>query len=132
MLTRVRWDKLGTRLDQKVVYPLIDRCREGHGVWLDDGELEWLLELGETALPERARSRNSPPTPSPEKTPYPKDPLQPTTSSGGTTADALDLATSPWTSSPDLGELLGSVGIGFGGDGGGDGGDGGGGGGGGD
>jgi hypothetical protein len=51
MLARVRWDKFGsTSRSNKNPVPIVDKCAAGHGVWLDNGELDWLLELGRDAL----------------------------------------------------------------------------------
>lgn len=44
MLGRLRWDAFMKSVDYRVVLPIIDSCQYGHGVWLDQGELEWLLE----------------------------------------------------------------------------------------
>jgi Zn-finger nucleic acid-binding protein len=44
MLSRIRWDHYTKGRDYKSSLPIIDSCMADHGIWLDTGELQWLLE----------------------------------------------------------------------------------------
>jgi Zn-finger nucleic acid-binding protein len=44
MLGRISWDAYLEDFDYQSTLPVIDSCRLGHGIWLDQEELEWLLE----------------------------------------------------------------------------------------
>jgi Zn-finger nucleic acid-binding protein len=48
MLSRIRWDHYTKGRDYKSSLPIIDSCMADHGIWLDTGELQWLLESKHT------------------------------------------------------------------------------------
>jgi len=59
MLGRIRWDAFMKSVDYTQVLPLIDSCVHGHGIWLDKGELAWLLESPYVPAKEPANKEKS-------------------------------------------------------------------------
>jgi Zn-finger nucleic acid-binding protein len=58
MLSRFLWSKIVMLPKGKSIFPIVDRCSGCGGLWLDNGELDWLLELGTKALPPGAQEAN--------------------------------------------------------------------------
>lgn len=51
MLSRFLWTRIIKRQFAGVSFPVVDKCSGCGGIWLDNGELDWLLEMGTRALP---------------------------------------------------------------------------------
>ena len=51
MLSRFLWTRIIKRQFAGTSFPVVDKCSGCGGIWLDNGELDWLLEMGTRALP---------------------------------------------------------------------------------
>lgn len=51
MLSRFLWTRVVKQPLSNMSFPVIDKCSGCSGIWLDNGELDWLLEMGPRALP---------------------------------------------------------------------------------
>lgn len=52
MLSRFLWTRVVSLRVSNISFPIVDRCSGCGGLWLDNGELDWLLEMGSKALPQ--------------------------------------------------------------------------------
>lgn len=59
MLSRFLWTRIIKKPPAGASFPAVDKCSSCSGVWLDNGELDWLLEKGAKALPAEEHSKKS-------------------------------------------------------------------------
>lgn len=79
MLSRFLWSRIIKKPPAGASFPAVDKCSNCSGVWLDNGELDWLLEKGAKALPAEEHPKKKPkrtpdePAPEPRSTPRQED-----------------------------------------------------------